>query len=163
MGRSPFFTIHQIKIGPIKEPSINQEDVEFNLVSLLSSLQNGDIIKLKFKDIKYSSIPGGFFPRSISIDFSGDTYSSSISDDIHYKVINNNFEPVLNKRTFDYCGSTYQFKSIALQDNSLQDKPHLSDKSHEFYWFLTNDGYVRECEHYTYLYLVDSIEIIEQS
>jgi hypothetical protein len=152
MGRSPFFTIDDIKIGPIKEPTINQEDQEFNLISLLSSLQNGDTIKLKFKPIEFS-----FLTRSISIDFSSETHGSGISDDIHYKVINNNFEPVLNKRTFDYCGSTYEFKSIALQSIMVP------EKNHEFYWFLTNDGYIRECEHYTYLYIVDSIEIIEQS
>lgn len=168
MGRSPLFKPSDIEIGDGKpskstvdevqdqedqDQDQDQEDQyqdEFNLYDYLDMLKKGDEIKINTCHTRlYNN------PRSVSIDFT--MHWSSINSDITYVVDNDNYEGFLNVRSFEHFGKTYTFKSIALRDITI---PY---EDHTYLWLLTNDGYIRECEHYTKMYKITGIEIIECS
>lgn len=133
MGRSPFFTIHQIC-----RPSVDQSLTNLQMLTELVSLKVGQKVKFSVKQVYEFGIS-----RSISVY---DYTPSAISSHIEYVVTSTNYAPGL---------SEIELKAFALKD------PSISDKKHIVGWIITSDGYIRETEHYTILYKLDSLKIIE--
>jgi hypothetical protein len=134
MGRSPFFTVESIQRPPIDQTSEN--------LILLKSLQS--LKKEQKVKINIASVPSHFgLPRSISIY---EYTPSAVSSDIVYEVTSSNYEPALGE---------IGLSAIALRDQRIPEVEHITG------WIITSDGYIRETEHYTILYKLNGLKIIE--
>ena len=133
MGRSPFFTLNDI---PLMKPT--------DASDALKKLQPGQTIKFRLSTPKYShENPFPMLPRSVS---TYDYIPSRVSQNITYIV-----------EHVDYITS---LSEIGLRVIALIDSKHHSPSEHMYAWYVTTDGYIRECEHFGLLYSIESIEVI---
>lgn len=129
MGRSPFFTISDVPLLPSLPSSVQ-----------LKQLKVGDKIKISFSQ---RDDPDSNFPtRSISV-YHYDP--SPLSKVLTYQVTN--------------ADVSVEFHKIDLNLISVISTSHPDPSNHMNGWYITTDGYIRECEHFGILYKIDSIEI----
>lgn len=130
MGRSPFFTLSQVELP---QPTGASE--------ALNDLKVGQFVQFTFrKYVDESGFQGVF--RSIS------TYEytpSAISSKITYQVTSIDMIPA--------------FHEIGLRIISVIDVNHSNPTMHINGWYITTDGYVRECEHFGIQGVVSSLLI----
>jgi hypothetical protein len=129
MGRSPFFTLSNVPLLPTLPSSVQ-----------LKQLKVGDKIKISFSE--RTDEKAGFPARSVS---TYDYVPSPLSTELVYVITNT-----------DVCSS---FHEIGLNLISVISASHLDPSNHMDGWYITTDGYIRECEHFGILYKIDSIEI----
>lgn len=129
MGRSPFFTLSQVELPLPTDAS-----------EALNELKVGQFVQFSFG--KYcpntSGLPGVY--RSIS------TYEyipSAVSSRLTYQITSIDAIPA--------------FHDIGLRVISVIDVNHSNPKMHMNGWYITTDGYVRECEHFGIQGLVSSL------
>lgn len=129
MGRSPFFTLSQVELPPPTDAS-----------EALTELKVGQFVQFSFG--KYcpntSGLPGVY--RAIS------TYEytpSAVSSILTYQITSIDVIPA--------------FHELGIRVISLIDVNHTNPKMHMDGWYITTDGYVRECEHFGIQGLVSSL------
>lgn len=131
MGRSPFFTIHQIV-----RPPVEQTDENLKIIQTLSTLVEGQHVRFTCERIDNLT-------RTISVY---EYTPSPISKHIVYDVVSTNLQPEL---------ADINLNAIALKD------PAINSSQHIIGWVITSDGYIRETEGYGINYRLKSIEIVE--
>ncbi len=50
--------------------------------------------------------------------------------------------------------AAYGVRAIAFRD------ARISGADHKYIWYVTTDGYVRECEHFGIMHMIESIELL---
>jgi hypothetical protein len=106
----------------------------------LAKLTVGQIVRFTFANVPYQKCQ---LPRAIS------TYGytpSGISKDITYQVTSTDAIP---------C-----FSQIGLRAISLIDINHSNPQLHINGWYITTDGYVRECEHFGTNFVIDEVFVL---
>lgn len=73
-------------------------------------------------------------------------YATSSYYDTELIVDSINIDPALNK---------LGIRAIALRE------PGISESDHFYTWYITTDGYVRECEHYGIMHMLESVVVSE--
>lgn len=101
----------------------------------LKLLQIGDIVKFKI-------IGDRFFHRCTSI-YDKEPSTPPIKNDMVYKITDINTE----------C-----MRSLGLNIIYLIDINHPNPDNHIDGWCVTTDGYIRETEHYTIMFCIESVE-----
>ena len=134
MGRSPSFTIESIQV-----PSVDQTTENLEMIKDLNSLKEDQKVQITFK----SEFDKFGIYRSISCY---DYTPSELSPHITYVVTSNNYEP---------CFAKIGLNVFALKDPIIPNDIHMTG------WVITSDGYIRETEHFTILYKLTGIKIIE--
>lgn len=131
MGRSPFFTLSDV---PTHSATTTSE--------IIKSLKKGQKIRMNLTNFQ-SDKSGCNIHRSIS------TYSyepSALRSGKTYVVQEIDYIPVFNQ--------------INLRVIALIDSHHPHPENHMYGWYVTTDGYIRECEHFGIMKVVESIEIL---
>jgi len=130
MGRSPFFTLSQVERPQPTDAS-----------DALKNLKVGELVQFSFARYTAEGDTPRVF-RSIS------TYSyvpSVVSSNITYKITSIDAIPA--------------FDEIGLRAISLIDVNHYDPMNHMDGWYITTDGYVRECEHFGIKCIVTSLSV----
>jgi hypothetical protein len=138
MGRSPNFTIESVPryaVLPVSET--------------LKQLKKGDKIKIIFKEFTEFKIA-----RSISI-YNTDGYD--YEQDCPIGITKKSEEPIYEITNVD---AIEEFHKIGLNVISLIPANHLNPEKYRDTWYITTDGYSRECEHFTVLSQIESIQIM---
>lgn len=104
----------------------------------IKQLKVGDKIRLKLKAYNSSHIY-----RAISIY---EYEPSHLSQDIIYEVTDVDHIP--------------SFHEIGLNVISVISTSHQNPSNHMNGWYITTDGYIRECEHFGVMSIIESIEIM---
>lgn len=74
-------------------------------------------------------------------------YATSSYNDTELIVDSIDIDPVLNKSGI---------RAIALRE------PSISKDNHIYTWYITTDGYVRECEHYGIMQVLESVVVVSE-
>ena len=131
MGRSPFFTL----------ASVARPDPVKGIDSMIATLQAD--MRVKFTFANKRSGDDDRLCRSIS------TYSyepSPVSSSLIYKIVSTDAIPA--------------FYEIGLKVISVISDTHQNPENHMDGWYITSDGYVRECEHFGIMCMITEIEIL---
>jgi hypothetical protein len=64
-------------------------------------------------------------------------------------------ELVVDEIDIDSSLNKHGVRALALRD------PSIPKEAHMYAWFVTTDGYVRECEHYGIMCMLATVEVIE--
>ena len=104
----------------------------------IKQLKVGDKIRLKLKAYVSPHIY-----RSISVY---ECEPSPLSQDIIYEVTDVDHIPCFHK--------------IGLNVISVISTVHQNPLNHMNGWYITTDGYIRECEHFGVMSIIESIEIV---
>lgn len=110
------------------------------MLTELTSLKVGQKVKISVQSV--STYQFGI-PRSISVY---DYTPSDISSHIVYVVESTDYAPGL---------AEIGLNAIVFKD------PQIPESEHIIGWVITSDGYVRETEHYSILYKLNSLHVIE--
>lgn len=134
MGRSPFFTLSQVELPQPTDAS-----------GALNDLKVGQFVQFSFS--RYSPDKTGFsgisgICRGIS---TYDYIPSVMSSRLTYQVTSIDTIPA--------------FHEIGLRVISVIDVNHSNPTMHMNGWYITTDGYVRECEHFGIQGVVSSLVI----
>ena len=128
MGRSPHFTLSQVELPHPTSAS-----------DALKDLKVGQRVRFSFgRRIDETGLPLVY--RAIS------TYEytpSAVSNNITYEVTSIDAIPA--------------FAQLGLRVISLIDVHHSNPSMHMDGWYITTDGYVRECEHFGIMATVTSV------
>jgi hypothetical protein len=131
MGRSPFFTLSQVELSSPTSAS-----------DALNDLKVGQLVRFSFG--QYIDVTGfSGIHRSIS------TYQyspSAVSNNITYEVTSIDAIPA--------------FDELGLRVISLIDINHHDPKMHMNGWYITTDGYVRECEHFGIQFIINDVFVL---
>ena len=63
-------------------------------------------------------------------------------------------ELVIDEIDIDPSLNAHGVRALALRD------PSIPKEAHMYEWFITTDGYVRECEHYGIMSVLETIELL---
>lgn len=65
-------------------------------------------------------------------------------------------ELIIDDCNYDESFNKYGIRCIALRDTSIPIENHM------YSWFITDDGFIRECEGYGIMYEVIDVEILQE-
>lgn len=130
MGRSPFFTLASIE-RPAPVDGIDD---------MIAPLQANMRVKFTFVTKRGDE---DRLIRSIS------TYlyePSPVSNILVYKIVSTDAIP--------------EFTEVGLKVISVISDSHPNPQNHMDGWYITSDGYVRECEHFGIMCMITCVEIL---
>lgn len=127
-----------------RSPLFNVDTVEFPdkkpaCAVVLADLQPGQRVRLVCD-------PDSEYSMRAHRTASNYGYATSSYYDTELIVDNINVDPALNK---------HGVRAIAFRE------PSISKDDHYYMWYVTTDGYVRECEHYGIMQMLATVEVIE--
>lgn len=140
MGRSPNFTIVSVPLYAVLPVS-----------ETLQQLKKGDKVKIVFKEFKECTIS-----RSISI-YNIDEYEYDYEQNCLIDASTERKEPIYEITNVD---AIEEFHKIGLNVISLIPENYPNPEKYRDTWYITTDGYCRECEHFTVLSQIESIQIM---